>query len=182
MSLPERTIELIVIPYEEETLADRKGRMVKEIFARGAFDGIERRAEPDQGQPRPLDTQTRRRQRAVAFHPSRDEGLVAEVRISNTALGDETLDAGRRRRPGRVGRVPADAGRREMADPRRRVRDPARAGWATSRWCPSPPTRAPEVLAVRSKPAPGTPLDARTSIRCATCWPQERFEELVRQI
>jgi phage head maturation protease len=29
--------------------------------------------------------------RAVALHPSREEGLVAEVRIARTELGDETL-------------------------------------------------------------------------------------------
>ena len=29
--------------------------------------------------------------RAVSFHPSRSEGLVAEVKIANTDLGNETL-------------------------------------------------------------------------------------------
>ena len=50
----------------------------------------------------------------------RDEGLIAELKISKTELGDETLDAGRRRLPGRFRRLSADARRRELADPRQR--------------------------------------------------------------
>ena len=44
VSFPDRTIELIVMPYETETIVPYQGRMVREVIARGAFDGIERRA------------------------------------------------------------------------------------------------------------------------------------------
>ena len=89
VSFPERTIELIVIPYETEALVPYQGRMVREVIARGAFDGIERRANRirvnrDHNPERTVG-------RAVAFHPSREEGLVAQVRIARTDLGDETL-------------------------------------------------------------------------------------------
>jgi len=89
VSFPERTIELCVMPYEEETLVPWQGRMVTEICTAGAFDGIERRANRikvnrDHDLARTVG-------RAVAFHPSRIEGLVAEVRIARTPLGDETL-------------------------------------------------------------------------------------------
>jgi HK97 family phage prohead protease len=89
VSFPNRTIELIVMPYEQETVVPYQGRMVREVFTRGAFDGIERRANRirvnrDHDAARTVG-------RAVALHPSRDEGLVAEIRIAQTDLGDETL-------------------------------------------------------------------------------------------
>jgi len=89
VSFPKRLIELIVMPYEEETLVERGGRMVREIVSRGAFDGIERRANRVKAN-RDHDV-TRTVGRAVAFHTSRDEGLVGEIRIAQTQLGDETL-------------------------------------------------------------------------------------------
>lgn len=89
VSFPKRTLDLIVIPYETETLVGYEGRMVREIISRGAFDGIERRANRVRvNRDHKLE---RTVGRAVAFHPSREDGLVAEVRIAKTDLGDETL-------------------------------------------------------------------------------------------
>jgi HK97 family phage prohead protease len=88
-SFPNRTIELVVMPYEQETVAEYHGRMIREVVHAGAFDGIERRANRIKVN-RDHDT-TRVVGRAVALHPSREEGLVAELRIAATDLGDETL-------------------------------------------------------------------------------------------
>lgn len=90
VSFPKRLIELVVSPYEEPALVEMKGRMVSETIARGAYDGIQRRsgkvrANRDHEVGRPCGV-------VSAFHPSREEGLVAEVRISKTPLGDETLE------------------------------------------------------------------------------------------
>jgi len=89
VNYPKRTIELIVTPWEEETIVQYHGRMIREVFSRGAYDGIERRA----NRVRVNRDHQRERTvgRAVAFHPSRDEGLVGEIRIAQTQLGDETL-------------------------------------------------------------------------------------------
>jgi len=89
VDFPNRTIELIVTPYEQEALVPFDGRLVTEIFSRGAYDGIERRANRIRVN-RDHDV-TRTVGRAVTLHPSRDEGLVAEIRIARTELGDETL-------------------------------------------------------------------------------------------
>jgi len=89
VSFPDRTIELVAMPYEEETLVEWQGRMVTEICSAGAFDGIERRANRVRVN-RDHDL-TRTVGRAIAFHPSRIDGLVAEIRIAQTPLGDETL-------------------------------------------------------------------------------------------
>ncbi len=85
----DRIIELVVMPYESEALVPHDGRMIREIVSRGAFDGLERRANRIRVN-RDHDLQ-RTIGRAVAFHTNRDEGLVAEVRIAQTVLGDETL-------------------------------------------------------------------------------------------
>jgi HK97 family phage prohead protease len=89
VSFPDRTIELIVMPYETEAAVAYQGRMIREVVSAGAFDGIERRANRVRVN-RDHDV-TRTVGRAVRFWPSRDEGLVAEVRIARTQLGDETL-------------------------------------------------------------------------------------------
>ena len=161
VSFPERTIELVVMPYEEETLVEHKGKMIREIIARGAFEGIQRRTSRikvnrDHDERRVVG-------RAVALHPSRDEGLVAELRISNTPLGDETLtladdgvlDAS-------AGYLPLPGGEKWLT---RSSFASSRAGWAISRWCPSPPTRAPACWpsAIRA-----SRRRLRTSTRCAT--------------
>jgi HK97 family phage prohead protease len=89
VSFPDRTIDLVVMPYETPTIVAYAGRMVTETISRGAFDGIERRANRvrvnrDHNLERTVG-------RAVALYPARDEGLVAEVRIARTELGEETL-------------------------------------------------------------------------------------------
>ena len=85
----QRLITLVAVPWEQEAMVYHQGRMVREVFTRGAFDGIERRANRvrinrDHDVARTVG-------RAVAFHTARPEGLVAEVRIAKTQLGDETL-------------------------------------------------------------------------------------------
>jgi len=92
VSFPKRLIELIVVPWEREALVPHpngSGRMVEEVFSRGSFDGIERRANRVRVN---RDHELKRTVgRALSFHPSREEGLVATVKIASTELGDETL-------------------------------------------------------------------------------------------
>jgi HK97 family phage prohead protease len=90
VNYPERIIEVVVMPYEQETLVGWEGRMVKETIERGSFDGIERRANRVRAN-RDHD-EARTFGRACAFHPKRDEGLVAEIKVARTQLGDETLE------------------------------------------------------------------------------------------
>jgi HK97 family phage prohead protease len=90
INYPKRTIELIVMPYEKETAnAVVNGRPVTEIVSRGAFDGVEQRT-----------SQIRVNRdhnisdvvgKTIALHPSREEGLIAELRIFTHERGEETL-------------------------------------------------------------------------------------------
>ena len=85
----ERMIEMVAMPYDQDAVAVVHGRVVVESCAPGAFDGVERRANRVKVN-RDHDYQ-RTVGRAVGLHPSRDEGLVADLRIAKTPLGDETL-------------------------------------------------------------------------------------------
>src|SRR4029077_13147567 len=88
---PKRTIELVVMPYDTETIVDQPyGRMVFESVAPGAFSGIHRRVDRIRVN-RDHDIE-RTIGRTVALHPSRTEGLVAELRIARPPLGDESID------------------------------------------------------------------------------------------
>lgn len=85
----QRLIEVIAVPYERPAKIRYRGQTWNEVFERGAFDGIESR----QGKVRANRDHDRTRTvgKVVNFWPSRSEGLVAEVRIAQTTLGDETL-------------------------------------------------------------------------------------------
>jgi Caudovirus prohead serine protease len=89
VSFPNRTIELIVMPYEQETEIVERGREFTEIVSRGAFVGVEQRTSQIKvNRGHRIDAVVGK---TLALHPSRDEGLLAEVRISRTDLGEETL-------------------------------------------------------------------------------------------
>ena len=165
------------MPYEEETLVEHRGRMVTEIVSAGRLRRHPAAGEPDQGQPRPRRARARSARRRL--HPSREEGLVAEIRISPHRARRRDADAGRRRRPRRLRRVPADAGRREVGDALAPA-DRARPGSAISRCRRSPPTRAPasSLSAQRrrsrrgergadAEPRPGARLAAAGGVRPA---------------
>lgn len=87
---PERIITIVCVPYDEETAVWHKGKWIAESFAPGSFDGVERRANRVKvnREHNILDTIGR----AVAFHPSRSEGLVADLKIGRTQLADESLE------------------------------------------------------------------------------------------
>lgn len=88
---PERIIEVVVAPYDEPAAVEYRGELWNESFERGAWDGIETRPESKQVKANRDHDRVRLVGKAVRFEPSRTEGLVAEVRIAKTPLGDETL-------------------------------------------------------------------------------------------
>jgi HK97 family phage prohead protease len=149
VSCPQRSVELIVMPYETEATVLVGGRVVSEVVSRGAFDGIERRANRirvnrDHDVKRTIG-------RAVALHPSRDEGLVAELRIARTELGDETLALAE------DGILDASAGfgvmdGGELWERGRGLRRLTKLWLAHIAMTPEPAYETANVLAVRSQP------------------------------
>lgn len=89
INFAQRIVETVAVPYEEEAVIEYRGELWRESFDRGSFDGIETRA----GRIRANRGHDKNRTvgRAINLFPSRDEGLVGEIRIAPTPLGDETL-------------------------------------------------------------------------------------------
>jgi HK97 family phage prohead protease len=149
VSFPERSVELIVMPYETEATVVHQRRIVQEIVSRGAFDGIERRANRIRVN---RDHDVRRTiGRAVALHPSRQEGLVAELRIAKTELGDETLALAE------DGILDASAGfgvmdGGEVWERNRELRRLTKLWLAHIAMTPEPAYETANVLAVRTQP------------------------------
>jgi len=90
VDFPKRIVTVLAMPYERETQIHEPTGTFTEIVSRNAFDGIEKRtgkvrANRDHSWDRPVG-------KIIALHPSRTEGLVAEVKISRTTLGQETLE------------------------------------------------------------------------------------------
>lgn len=155
VSHPKRMIELIVMPYDEETVVEYQGRMIREICAPGAYDGIERRANRVKVN---FDHDiTRRVGKAVAFHPSRQEGLVAECLISRSPEGEAALnDAEDGILDVSAGFVPTE--QRMEPGPLRRI---TKAFLDHISLVADPAYQGARVLAVRSQPeAPRSPLVA----------------------
>ena len=77
------------MPYERPTEVPYGNRIVTEIVSRDAFNGIEKRAgkirvNRDHSWDKVVG-------KIVALHPSRKEGLVTEVKMFKTVIGEETL-------------------------------------------------------------------------------------------
>jgi HK97 family phage prohead protease len=89
VNFPKRLVTVIGMPYERPAEVPMGNRMVTEIVSRGAFDGIEKRAgmiraNRDHNWDKLVG-------KLVGLHPSRKEGLVADIKIFSTTLGDDTL-------------------------------------------------------------------------------------------
>ena len=84
---PERMIDLIAVPYDEETRVPHRGRWIVETVAPGSFSGVsgDVRVNRAHDPERPLG-------KVVRLHPNDPRGLRAEIRVSKTVSGDEVLE------------------------------------------------------------------------------------------
>lgn len=103
VSVPERIITVVAVPYEEPTLVPFQREVWSEVFSRSAFAGIQNRNIDAERVPATacLDVPATNHGggklvgRAIAFYPERPEGLVTELKISRTKEGDDTLELAR---------------------------------------------------------------------------------------
>lgn len=85
----QRIITVIAVPYEQETFVPYRGETWGETIARGAFDGV--LDKPHRIRANRDHDKTRTVGKVVQFHRDRTDGLVSDIRIAKTPLGDETL-------------------------------------------------------------------------------------------
>lgn len=83
----QRTIDMIAVPYNEQTEVLRRGRWVTESFDPQAFAGVDGDVTVNRAHDieRPLG-------RVTAFHPKDVRGLRVELRVARTRDGDEVLE------------------------------------------------------------------------------------------
>lgn len=96
VNFPQRTIQIIAVPYETEAAIDYRGELWREIFSRSAFRAINARARRI-----PVSTKfeapsfdhvgARVVGKVTDANPNHPEGLLLDCRISKTPAGDETL-------------------------------------------------------------------------------------------
>jgi HK97 family phage prohead protease len=87
----ERTIELIAVPYNENTEIMRRGRLVTESVDPQAFIGVTGDVTADVTVNRAHDLE-RPLGRVRGLHPRDPRGLLAELKISRGVSGDEALE------------------------------------------------------------------------------------------
>lgn len=85
----ERVIEVIAVPYDQETVISHRGTPMRESVAPGAFAGIESRG--DHVTANREHNYERTIGRVVGYRTDDPRGLVARLKVSDTELGTETL-------------------------------------------------------------------------------------------
>jgi phage head maturation protease len=85
----QRIVTVIVAPYEQPTPVMWRDEVWMESFERSAWDGL--RGRPNRIRANRAHDKGRTCGRATKFFPNREEGLVADIYLSNTPLGEETL-------------------------------------------------------------------------------------------
>ena len=89
VNFPKRIVTVVAIPYERPTqIVEARGAYI-EVVSKGAFSGIEKRAK--QIRANRDHTWDKLVGKVVAVHPSRAEGLVTEVKMFGTDIGERTL-------------------------------------------------------------------------------------------
>jgi HK97 family phage prohead protease len=87
---PDRTVSLVIAPFDEWAVVEYRGRLIEECIARGAFGAVRNRArrftvnmehDPDRWVGTVLD-----------LDPDDPRGLVGTVKIRRTPEGDQTLN------------------------------------------------------------------------------------------
>jgi phage head maturation protease len=89
VDFPQRIVDVIAVPYEQEAEIVWRGETWREVFSRSAFDGIEDHAGrvPVNREHHIGDTVGK----IVKLDPRDPRGLLASVKIARTLRGDDTL-------------------------------------------------------------------------------------------
>jgi HK97 family phage prohead protease len=90
VSYPERTVDLLVAPYDEWTPVEYRGRLLEESFAPGAFGAVRNRARKflvnmEHDETRWVGT-------VLDLDGANERGLRASVKIRRSPEGDQALD------------------------------------------------------------------------------------------
>lgn len=89
VNFPDRIITIRAVPYEQPASVEYLDDIYQETFAAGSMDHLINRpgrVRVNRGHNKNLTVG-----KVIKFHPPQQDGLIADVRIAKTALGDDTL-------------------------------------------------------------------------------------------
>lgn len=89
VDVKQRLIDVIAVPWEQETEVVWRGEVWKEVFSRGAFDGLEHSAGRVRVNREHVKGDTVGK--VVSADPHDPRGLILRTKIAKTLRGDETL-------------------------------------------------------------------------------------------
>jgi HK97 family phage prohead protease len=89
INVKQRLIDMIAVPWNQEAEVPWHGEMWREVFRRGAFDGLEQRVETIRVNREHTRGQTVGK--LVFADPKAEEGLLLRSKIFKTERGNETL-------------------------------------------------------------------------------------------
>jgi phage head maturation protease len=87
----QRLVTVIVAPYEQPTSVVWRGEMWTEQFERSAWDSL-KNMRPDRVRANRAHDRKMTCGRAVKFRTNDSRGLIGEIRMAKTLLGEETLE------------------------------------------------------------------------------------------
>lgn len=89
VNFPERIITVRAVPYEQPATVEYRGDIYEETFAQGSLDHLIDR--PNRVRVNREHVRRDTVGKVVKFWPGRTDGLIADIRIAKTQLGDDTL-------------------------------------------------------------------------------------------
>lgn len=87
----ERIVTVVAVPYDSPAFIPYRGDVWTEMFERGAFNASIKHMPPGRIRANRDHDRSLTVGKAVKFWPDRDEGLVADIYVSDTERGRETL-------------------------------------------------------------------------------------------
>lgn len=92
IDMKQRLIDLLAVPWDQETEVPWRGEMWREVFRRGAFDGLADHAGRVLVTRDHTDVQRGPTVGKLVFvDPKNNDGLFVRAKVAQTQLGDETL-------------------------------------------------------------------------------------------
>jgi phage head maturation protease len=182
VDVKQRIIDLVAVPWDQEASVPWHGEMWREVFRRGAFDGIE----PHAGRIRVNREHVRGDTvgSVVNLDPSASIGMLARVKVPKTLRGDETLQLAEEdmisASIGYFVKQPSDV----MVNKRIKMREVMRAFLDHLALVESPAYAGAQVLAVREAPSgltvaesplPATPALDEVQNDPLLAWARERL-------
>ena len=176
VNYPERTIELIVMPYEKETVVGPPGPD-GDRGVRAAARSTGSSAGPTGCGSTATTMSSAPAGGPLAFYPERPEGLVAKVRIAQTELGDETLTlADEDMLDASAGFLPMAGGEQWLTRAKCRL---TKCWLGHIAMTPDPAYETAKVLAVRHTDPPAEEIAATPNLDLLRQWDlEDRYPEL----